>query len=81
VDSVSISLNAQSEAVYERHTHPKIPGTFPAMLEFARLAKAHGIEVTLTAIDGLAGVDIDACHAIADRLGVAFRRRVLDQVG
>jgi TatD family-associated radical SAM protein len=81
VDSMSISLNGQNEKVYELHTHPKIPGTFPAMLEFARLAKERGIEVTLTAIDGLEGVDIDACRAIADQLGVAFRRRVLDQVG
>ncbi|HEY0635470.1 MAG TPA: TatD family nuclease-associated radical SAM protein [Gammaproteobacteria bacterium] len=81
VDSLSISLNGQNEEVYERHTHPKIPGTFPAMLEFARLAHERGMAVTLTAIDGLAGVDIEACRAIAERLGVAFRRRVLDQVG
>jgi TatD DNase family protein len=81
VDSLSISLNGQNAEVYERHTHPKIPGTFPAMLEFARLAHERGIEVTLTSIDGLEGVDIEACRAIADKLGVAFRRRVLDQVG
>lgn len=81
VDSLSISLNGQNEEVYEHHTHPKLPGTYAALLEFARLAHQHGIEVTLTAIDGLEGVDIEACRAIADRLGVAFRRRVLDQVG
>jgi len=81
VDTLSISLNAQNAEVYERHTHPKVPDTFPALLEFARLAKERGIEVTMTAIDGLEGVDIDACHAIADKLGVAFRRRVLDLVG
>ena len=38
-------------------------------------------EITLTAIDGLPGVDIDACRKIADDLGVGFRRRVLDVVG
>ena len=38
-------------------------------------------EVTLTAIDGLPGVDIAACEKIARDLGVGFRRRVLGVVG
>jgi TatD DNase family protein len=39
------------------------------------------MEVSLTAIDGLEGVDIAACEKIAESLGVGFRRRVLDVVG
>lgn len=81
VDSLSISLNAQNAEVYERHTHPKLVGTYPALLDFIRCAKAAGMEVTVTAIAGLDGVDIDACQQIAASLGVAFRRRVLDEVG
>lgn len=81
VDRISVSLNAQNAEVYERHTHPKLPGTYPAVLDFIRAAKAHGIDVTITAIDGLAGVDLAACRQIADALGVGFRRRVLDEVG
>jgi len=81
VDSVSVSLNAQNAEVYERHTHPKQTGTYPAMLAFIRCAKAAGMEVTATAIDGLDGVDIEACRQLAASLGVAFRRRVLDEVG
>lgn len=81
VDAVSISMNAQDEATYVRHTRPKREGAFDAMLDFARCAKAAGIEVTMTAIDGLEGVDIEACRALADRLGVGFRRRELDVVG
>lgn len=81
VDAVSISLNAHDEATYERHTRPKVPGCFAALLDFARRAKAAGIAVTLTAIDGLEGVDIAACERIAADLGVEFRRRVLDIVG
>jgi TatD DNase family protein len=38
-------------------------------------------EITLTAIDGLPGVDIAACEKIARDLGVGFRRRVLGNVG
>lgn len=81
VDRLSISLNAQNAELYERHTRPKRPGTYPAMLDFINRAKATGMDVTLTAIDGLEDVDIKACQHIADRLGVGFRRRVLDQVG
>lgn len=81
VDAVSISLNAQDEATYIRHTRPKVASAFQAVLAFARLAREHGIEVTLTAIDGLEGVDIEACRRIAEGLGVDFRRRVLDVVG
>lgn len=81
VDSLSISLNAQNAEVYEKHCHPKVAGTFPAVQDFARAAKAAGMVVTLTAINGLEGVDIDACEAIANDIGVEFRRRELDIVG
>ena len=81
VDTVSISMNAQDASVYERHTRPTLEGAFPAMLDFAARARDAGIDVSLTAIDGLEGVDMDACRAIAEELGVGFRRRVLDVVG
>jgi TatD family-associated radical SAM protein len=81
VDRISISLNAQNAEVYERHTHPKLPDTYPALLDFIRRAKAQGMDVTITAIAGLAGVDIAACRELAESLGVAFRQRVLDEVG
>jgi len=81
VDALSISLNAQDEATYSRHCRPSRQGSYAAMLDFTARARDQVEQVTVTAIDGLEGVDIDACAAIADRLGVAFRRRVLDQVG
>jgi len=81
VDALSISLNAQDPVTYERHCRPSRPGSYPALLDFIARARDQVERVTVTAIDGLPGVDIDACAAIAERLGVAFRRRVLDQVG
>lgn len=81
IQTVSISLNAQNEEVYNRHCRPKQPGSYAAMLEFIRLARDAGADVTVTAIDGLEGVDIPACEKIAHELGVKFRRRVLDNVG
>lgn len=84
IDALSISMNAQNEELYNLHCRPKkgFPGAFNAMLDFARHARGYVPSVTLTAIDGLEGVDIDACRRIAEEeVGVSFRRRVLDAVG
>lgn len=81
IDALSISLNAHNEALYRRHCRPRIEGAWPALLDFARCARRHVPDVRLSAIDGLAGVDIRACRAIAAALGVGFTRRVLDEVG
>jgi TatD family-associated radical SAM protein len=80
VDSLSISLNAQDEATYERHCRPNLPGSYRAVLEFLRRAPQHVPEVTATAIEGLEGVDIDACRRLAEGLGVRFRKRILGQL-
>jgi TatD family-associated radical SAM protein len=81
LDALSISMNAQDEVTYNRHCRPPWPGAYPAMLDFAKRARDFVPQVTLTAIDGLPGVDIAACEKIAVGLGVGFRRRVLDVVG
>jgi TatD DNase family protein len=81
VDALSISLNAQDEETYVRHCRPKLPGAYAAMKAFARRAREFVPDVTVTAIDGLPGVDIAACERIAGELGVKFRRRTLDDVG
>ena len=81
VDAVSISLNAQDQDTYNRHCRPPWQDAYESVLDFIGHARQQIPEVTLTAIDGLAGVDISACAKIAERLGVGFRRRVLDQVG
>lgn len=81
VDAVSISLNAQNSTVYERHCRPPVAGAYDTLLDFTARARDFVPQVTLTAIDGLEGVDIPACREIAARLGVEFRRRELDRVG
>lgn len=81
VDALSVSMNAQDALTYERHCRPTLQGSFNAMLHFLNQAPRFIDDVTATAIDGLPGVDIAACEALAKRCGVAFRRRVLDRVG
>lgn len=81
IDALSVSLNAQNAEIYNRHCRPKLPGSYEAMLDFVKRAREFVPDITLTAIDGLSGVDIPACEKIAHGLGVKFRRRVLDVVG
>ena len=81
VDSLSISMNAQNKALYNRHCDPQLPGSYQAMLDFAREAPGYIPDVTVTAIQGLEGVDIAACEELAKAMGVKFRTRYLDQVG
>lgn len=81
VDALSVSLNGQDPAVYDRHCRPQHADAWSAVQDFVLRARRHVPEVTITAIDGLPGLDIGACEAIARDLGVRFRRRVLDEVG
>ena len=81
VDTLSVSMNAQSEALYQQHCQPALAGSFQAMLDFLQQAPDYIESVTATAIDGLEGVNIHACRELAEQRNVAFRRRVLDVVG
>lgn len=81
VDVMSISLNAQDAATYEKHCLPRKPDSYPAVLDFVRCAKQQGFEISLTAVAGLEGVDMAACEQIARNLGVGFRGRTLNDVG
>lgn len=80
VDALSVSMNAQDDATYNRHCHPSLPGSYQAMLDFLRLAPHYIESVTASAIEGLPGVDIPACQALAESLGVKFRCRYLDEL-
>jgi TatD family-associated radical SAM protein len=81
VDSLSVSLNAQNPEVYTRHCQPALEGSWEAMLDFLARAPRYIPRVVATAIDGLAGVDIETCEKLATERGVEFRRRQLDKVG
>ena len=81
VDALSVSMNAQNESVYNTHCDAALPESWQAMLDFLALAPRWVPDVTATAINGLEGVDLEACRALARQLGVAFRQRELDRVG
>jgi len=73
VDALSVSLNAQDAAVYAHHCRPALSGSFAAVLGFLARAPCYIDEVTAIAIDGLPGVDIAACRALAEARAVQFR--------
>ena len=81
IDAVSVSMNTQNEELYIRHCAPQLKGAWSAMLDFLDRAPAYIPDVTATAIDGLEGVDIQACESLASQRGVKFRARQLDIVG
>lgn len=81
VDSLSISLNANTEALYQQHCRPKLAGAYPALLEFIKLAAQYIDDVQVSAINGLEGVDIQACREIVEARGATFKQRELDIVG
>ncbi|MDH5765273.1 MAG: TatD family nuclease-associated radical SAM protein [Gammaproteobacteria bacterium] len=81
VDVLSISLNAQNAEIFEKHCLPRKENSYQALLDFVDCAKQHIADISLTAVDGLEGVDIKACEQIARNLGVKFRGRLLDEVG
>ncbi|MBT3347882.1 MAG: radical SAM protein [Thiotrichales bacterium] len=81
IDELSVSMNGQNEEVYNIHCHPQLEGSFAAMLDFLRLAGESIPLVRASAIDGLDGVNIAECKALAEQCGVGFRSRFLDVVG
>jgi TatD DNase family protein len=82
IDVVSVSLNAQDRETFERHCPSAFsPDGFTPMLAWIRSAREAGLDVVCTALDGLEGVDVDACRRLAEELGARWRDRVLNAVG
>lgn len=75
IDSVSISLNAPTAEKYQEVTRPQFENAFPAMLDFAKLAKDAISQVQLSIVDVLEEDEIKACQELADELGIYLRIR------
>jgi len=71
IDSVSISLNAESKETYDKLCKPSLPESYQAVLDFAKDCKRYFSQVRLTAVN-VPGVDISECERIAERLGCSF---------
>lgn len=81
VDSLSISLNAHTEDLYNYHCQPKLKNAWQAVNEFIKLAPNYINEVKVSAIDGLDGVKLDLCEQIVNQAGCQFKYRKLGLLG
>jgi TatD DNase family protein len=81
VDSISVSLNADSAEKYEKICRPVYgKKTFDEVRRFIIECKDYIPDVSITVID-MPGIDIEKCKEIARELGVGFRIRKYDEVG
>ena len=79
VDTISISLNAQDEKLYNELSRPKFEGAYDAMLDFARECVKCGIDTTMSVVSKFEEdkypLDIEKCEEIAHSIGANFRNR------
>ena len=74
IDSVSISLNAESKEKYDALCKPSLTGAYQAMLDFAKDCKRYFSQVRLTVVN-VEAIDISKCKGIAEQLGCDFKIR------
>lgn len=75
VDVVSISLNAENAEKYLSICHPPWGHpSYAALLEFVKESKKYIPEVQVSVVD-ISAIDVEACRAIAEKMGVEFKVR------
>lgn len=74
LNAASVSLNAQSEEVYNRICKPKLEGSYQALIDFTKEAVKKGIRTIMTIVSQ-PDVNIRECEGIANAIGAAFRVR------
>ncbi len=79
IDSISISLNAQNEEIYNAISKPKFEGAYNEMLKFAKLCTEEKIDTTLSIVTNykpeLYKIDVFECENIAKNIGAKFKNR------
>ncbi len=79
IDAVSVSLNAETEELYNELSCPKqdYKGAYSRVKEFIWYCAKAGIDTTATVVSGFKdyNVDVEKCRQIAENLGAKFRIR------
>ncbi|HJP18072.1 MAG TPA: YchF/TatD family DNA exonuclease [Nitrospinota bacterium] len=82
IDTISISLNAETEMKYNEICHPGFESnTFEEVKRFIRKSKKYVPNVVATVVDIPNKLDTRECERIAKELGVEFRVRSYNVVG
>ena len=74
LSAVSVSLNAESEELYNKLCRPAYDNSYQAMLDFTKEARDAGIHTRMTVV-GVPEIDIEKCERIAHEIGADFHVR------
>ena len=77
IDKFSVSLNGESEEIYNVLSQPHLDGAYEGVKEFIELAVKEGFDTTATIVTGYKNykVDMQKCIEITKELGANFRER------
>ena len=77
IDRFSVSLNGETEEVYNKISQPNIDGAYTAVKDFIKEAVKEGFDTTATIVTNYKGYDVDMpkCIEITEELGAKFRER------
>lgn len=78
MDSVSVSLNAESEEKYNKLCRPIHKNAYGAVLEFIRKARLAGIKTRVTVVN-VPEIDLKKCEKLTEELDVEFHVRALSE--
>lgn len=78
IDSISVSLNAESEEKYNKLCRPIHKNAYRAILEFVKRARKAGINTRVTVVN-VSEIDLDKCKKLAEELDSEFHIRTLSE--
>jgi TatD family-associated radical SAM protein len=78
MDSVSVSLNAESEEKYNKLCRPANKNAYRAILEFVKGAIKAGIATRVTVVN-IPEIDVEKCRKVSENLGSEFHIRTLSE--
>ena len=75
-DMVSISLNTDTAEKYEELCHPRYPGAYQAMKDFAKELTRYVPKVMMTVVDTISPEEIENCRKVCEEeIGAVYRVR------
>jgi GTP 3',8-cyclase len=78
IDSISVSLNAESEEKYNKLCRPTHKNAYRAVLDFIKGARKVGISTRVTVVE-VSEIDLEKCKKLANELDSEFHTRVLSE--
>ncbi|WP_048124906.1 TatD family nuclease-associated radical SAM protein [Methanosarcina lacustris] len=78
MDSISVSLNAESEDKYNKLCRPIHKNAYRSMLDFVKGAREAGISTRVTVVK-IPEIDVEKCRKLSEELGSEFHIRTLSE--